>query len=252
MSKWRPHLLPERRFLYTAYRVRLYRVLQAIFRYGQTWGPLGLTPIIPGFASIYRTRVVRELEINAPGLVIEDFNMTFELQRKRLGRIAYSPRVTAASQDPMRFKDYVKQVRRWNLGFWQTVFRNGVWRSTFWLVLGAFIFELAIVSILSFALPFLALILFFSGVDSIHIPLPFPPFGVSITLLGICIGLFVSDVLVTGIVAAYERKPVLLLYAPAFIVLRYIDTYLFLLTFFLALRPSTSNGVWTSPKRQAI
>jgi cellulose synthase/poly-beta-1,6-N-acetylglucosamine synthase-like glycosyltransferase len=251
MSKWRPHMFPERRLFYTAYRVRLYRVLQAIFRYGQTWGRMGLTPIIPGFASIYRTSVVRELEINAPGLVIEDFNMTFEVHRKKLGRIAYSPRVNAASQDPMRLKDYMKQVKRWNLGFWQTVFKNGVWRSVFWLTLGAFLLELVIVSLLSLALPLFAALLIFDP-HAIEIPLPFPPFSMRLTFLVIGLGFLISDILVTIIVALYERKPVLILYAPGFIVLRYIDTFLFLSTFFLALRKTKATGIWTSPKRQAL
>ncbi len=250
LSKWRPHNFPRRHLLYTAYRVRFYRLLQAMFRYGQTWRGMSMTNIIPGFASIYRTDVLKSIEINAPGLVIEDFNMTFEVHRKKLGKIAYLPSVIAASQDPLTLKDYSKQVRRWSLGFWQTVRRHGIWPSMFWVSLGSFIVELIAVNILMVLTPVFIVLLVF-GFGPVMIPLPFPPFAIPLTLPALLLGLIVSDVLATIIVAIYERKPVLMLYAPAFIFIRYLDSLIFFYAFFLSLY-TKSTGVWTSPKRQNV
>ena len=47
--------------------------------------------IVPGFASMYRTRILGRHRHRAPGLAIEDYNMTFEVHAKNLGRIAFHP-----------------------------------------------------------------------------------------------------------------------------------------------------------------
>ena len=41
---------------------------------------------------MYRTRVLPEIDMNPPGLVIEDFNMTFEVYQKRLGKVGFTLR----------------------------------------------------------------------------------------------------------------------------------------------------------------
>lgn len=246
-SKWEPHTFPKMKLLYAAYRVRFYRLLQAMFKYGQGWQRISMISIIPGFASIYRTNALKSIEINAPGLVIEDFNMTFEVHRKKLGVVAYNPRVRASSQDPLTFKDYQKQVRRWNLGFWQTVKRHGIWPGRFWVGLGLFILELVATNILALLVPVFA-VLFLLGFETVMIPVPFPPFAVPVTWVGIALGMFVSDIIMTIAVAIYERKYVLLWYAPVFPLLRYVDAAMFLYAFVLSMY-TKSTGIWTSPKR---
>ena len=113
------------RFL-VAYRERFYVVIQYLIKYGQAARPINVVSIVPGFASMYRTRILGDIDIAAPGLAIEDFNMTFEVHAKRLGRIAFRPQAAIAyTQDPDTFADYRKQLHRWTLGFWQTVRRHG-------------------------------------------------------------------------------------------------------------------------------
>jgi biofilm PGA synthesis N-glycosyltransferase PgaC len=87
LSRWRKQFWPSLDMLYAAYRTRLYRLLQYAFQYGQTWRFTNVSYIAPGFASMYRASVLKHIDITAPGLVIEDFNMTFEVQRKGLARI---------------------------------------------------------------------------------------------------------------------------------------------------------------------
>ena len=139
------------RFL-LAYRERLYLVVQLLVKFGQAAKWANAVTIVPGFASMYRTRALAHIDVVGAGLVIEDFNMTFEVHAKKLGRIEFHPWAAVAyTQDPDNLNEYVKQVRRWILGFWQTVRRHQFRASVFWFALMIFIFEL-ITSSLMFVL----------------------------------------------------------------------------------------------------
>ena len=78
------------RFL-LAYRERLYVVVQYCSSTARRQAGerrldrAGLRQHVPD------QRALRDIDIDAPGLVIEDFNMTFEVHAKRLGRIAFRP-----------------------------------------------------------------------------------------------------------------------------------------------------------------
>lgn len=134
------------RFL-TSYRERTYVCTQYLHKFGQAAPGADAVAIVPGFASIYRTDVLDRIDIDAPGLSIEDFNMTFEVHAKRLGRIAFHPEsAIAETQDPAVFRDYSVQVRRWSLGFWQTVRRHGFRRGWFWASVGVFAVETVLAS----------------------------------------------------------------------------------------------------------
>lgn len=246
--EWHGHWLPRPSMLCVAYRVRLYRVTQALLRYGQTWKYSNVSFIVPGFASMYRTSVLRSIDIDAPGLIIEDFNMTFELHHKRLGRIAYSPRVRSTSHEPLNLRDYVKQVRRWYLGFWQTVRRHGFWPSMFWLSLGTFAVEMLLQSFAFLLVPLL--LVWFTLGPGEPITLWLPQLGeADITALDLWLGVFLADYSTTAIISAVERKPILLLYGPGFALLRWIDAFLFIYTLPLAFAVK-SDGRWVSPRRE--
>ena len=108
-----------------AYRQRVYVILQFLVKYGQATPGLNAIAIVPGFASMYRTAAVKKIKIDAPGFVIEDFNMTFELHAKSLGAIAFDPsRAIAYTQDRDTAGDYFRQTYRWTLGFWQALVRH--------------------------------------------------------------------------------------------------------------------------------
>lgn len=247
LSRWRRQFWPSLDMLYAAYRTRLYRLLQAAFQYGQTWRWTNVAYIAPGFASMYRSSVLKDIDITAPGLVIEDFNMTFEVQRKRLGRVAYTPRARCSSEDPFTLNDYRKQVQRWYLGFWQTVRRHGIWPGAFWLSLGTLLIELLIVSAFAVALPLmLALYLLwgfqvpaFSLVDlNVEFTSPIP-----------LVVLFLAvDYALTLIVAFLERRPSMLLYGLLFPFIRVLDAALFWRALFLSFF-ARSDGRWVSPQR---
>jgi cellulose synthase/poly-beta-1,6-N-acetylglucosamine synthase-like glycosyltransferase len=248
LSRWDPPRWLTPKMLYAAYRTRLYRLLQSAFQYGQSWKRMGVSYIAPGFASMYRTSVLDQIDIAAPGLVIEDFNMTFEVQHKKLGRIAYTPSARCSSEDPFRFGDYCKQVLRWYLGFWQTVNRHGVWPGKFWLALGSLITELALISLFLLALPVFAAAHIVFGTDTYAISLV----GMSVPLVSpvdLLIVFILVDYGLTVVVAVIERRAVLLIYGLAFPALRLLDAALFL---FAAVKAAStqSDGRWSSPTRR--
>ena len=140
------------RFL-LAHRDRVYLLTQLLQKFGQSWRRTNVVHIVPGAASMYRVEALAQIELEAPGLVIEDFNMTFEVHHRHLGRIAFHPGVRAITQDPDNLRDYTRQVRRWSLGFWQTVRRHGFWPSRFCLALIVTVFELVVSSLFFVTLP---------------------------------------------------------------------------------------------------
>jgi cellulose synthase/poly-beta-1,6-N-acetylglucosamine synthase-like glycosyltransferase len=259
-AKWYPHWRPRWSMFFAAYRIRLYRILQALLRYGQTWKYSNVSFIVPGFASMYRCSALAHIDITAPGLIIEDFNMTFELHHKRLGRIAYTPEARCTSQEAYNFAEYAKQVKRWYLGFWQTIRRHGFWPSLFWLSLGVYAVEMLLQSLVFLSLPFVLTWLLLlesglgSGLGSILgsgqvVTIWLPHLGaVGLTLIDIIIGVFLADYVLTLLVSTLERKPLLLVYGLGFLVLRWIDAFLFLYTLPLAF-VEESDGRWKSPTR---
>ncbi|MCT7374059.1 glycosyltransferase family 2 protein [Chelativorans salis] len=250
LSRWRPHVWPRADMVYAAYRTRLYRLLQMTFQYGQSWRWANVSYIAPGFASMYRTRALREIDITAPGLVIEDFNMTFEVQRKRLGRIAYTPMARCSSEDPFTLKDYRKQVQRWYLGFWQTVRRHGIWPSRFWIALGMLLFELILISLFVLALPFLALGALLAGGLQVPALSLFDPGLHSVSVLDLIVLFLAVDYAITVIAAVIDRRPALLLYGVLFPLIRLLDAALFLRALGQSFT-AQSDGRWASPERFA-
>lgn len=230
------------------HRVRLYFLLQALFRFGQTWKYANVCFVAPGFASMYRTNVLEKLEFTAPDLVIEDINMTFEVHRRQLGRIAYSPHVKCTTEDPPNMRDYSKQIRRWNLGLWQTVRKQRFWPSTFWLSFSVQQFETILTSICVVLLPFL---IFYSVVGGKILTLWSPIDGgyVSIPIIAFPIMYVMADLILTCITSVILGRPLMVLYSPIFLLFRYLDAVTTLVTIPAAFF-TKSDGRWSSPQRR--
>ncbi len=81
---------------------------------------LGVIPVIPGPTSCFRADILHELDFKTSNLT-EDFDITLQIHRKKLGKIVFIPSAKTLTQDPKDFNDYVKQVSRWYRGFWQGV-----------------------------------------------------------------------------------------------------------------------------------
>lgn len=251
-TRWYQGVLPSRKMFYVAYRTRLWRVLQWFLTYGQTWNLTNVLPVIPGFASLYRSSILKKLKINVPGLAIEDFNMGFQLHKKKLGVIAYHPSIFATTQEPETITDYWNQVQRWNLGFFQTVKYWKIWPSFFWISLTIFMIEVILNSIFFFFVPIFIILLV-----GLYFTTQLPHFLISVgelinnyylTLLEIFILVFFFDYLLSLYVALKDKKYMLAFYAFGFIFLRFVDALILLTTlpraFFVK-----STGRWESPTR---
>ncbi|GAA3731118.1 glycosyltransferase family 2 protein [Salinactinospora qingdaonensis] len=254
VAEWKPKERSLLGRLISAYRDRLYWLLQYLIRFGQTWRYTSTTFIVPGFASTYRSSVLKQLHINPKGLVIEDFNMTFEVHHKRLGRISMNPGTRAYCQDPFTLSDYVSQVRRWSLGFWQTVRRHGMWPSLFWFALFFYIVEIVLVAVLllgTAALGVFMLLPPLTGGAALELgwySAGYSAVGALLPLTAIAVGLLIPDYILTCLMATIRRRPSYLIYGMFFLPMRLIDSYIALRTIPQAWT-TVSDGRWKSPGR---
>ncbi|MBH0131073.1 glycosyltransferase [Salinibacterium sp. NK8237] len=238
-----------------AYRERVYVTMQYLHKFGQAARGANVVSIVPGFASMYRSRILSEIDIDAPGLTIEDYNMTFEVHAKKLGRIAFHPTAAIAlTQDPATMNDYTKQVSRWNLGLWQTVRRHGIHRGNFWAALYFFVTELVLSSVMMLLLvPLAVSLLALTVIDALDGEQP--TFASAVVLLipplALLCGVLIPDYLMTIFAAVVSRKPWMLVLGFAFIALRIVDAFLCLRALRRAWGHATS-GSWASPSRRAV
>jgi poly-beta-1,6-N-acetyl-D-glucosamine synthase len=242
--------------LLTGHRMRIYALGQRVLKFGQTSRYLNATPIVPGFASVYRTAVLPAIDINPAGLVIEDFNMTFEVYHHDLGQVAFTLRAVAVTQDPDNFRDYIRQTKRWALGLWQTVRRHPPQLNLFTAMLALSLTELITSCLLFVTLPLLVLILLIP--DLVSSAASWPGYGrvyavlsAHMTLIRIFYGVVVPDLAMTAVVALVERRPRLLLAAVFFPFMRVLDSAIGLWAIPLAWL-SRSNGIWKSPTRRGV
>jgi len=241
------------RFL-IAYRERLYLIVQLLLKFGQAAKWANAVTIVPGFASMYRTSALERIDVTGAGLVIEDFNMTFEIHAKKLGRIEFHPSAAVAyTQDPDTLGEYVRQVRRWILGFWQTVRRHHFHTGVFWIALAVFIVELLLSSLLLvLLLPLLIGSMLATALQAVA-----PDAGSwSLWLAGlltpqdVLVGVLLPDYLLTIMAACVLRQPRYLLLGLGFPLMRVVDAGLCLRTLPMAWL-ARSSGVWVSPTRRA-
>jgi poly-beta-1,6-N-acetyl-D-glucosamine synthase len=198
--------------------------------------------------------VLPQITINPPGLVIEDFNMTFEVYRKKLGRVGFTVAAQAITQDPDTVPDYVRQTGRWALGLWQTVRRHRLRPDLLSLVLVLLLGELLTASLLFVLLPVAALLLVAARIPAV---VQLPPLAAAAGLVAahvslpvIALGVLAPDLLLSCLVAAVERRAGYLLFAPLFVLLRVVDAGIALYSLPRAWL-ERSNGRWSSPARRA-
>jgi poly-beta-1,6-N-acetyl-D-glucosamine synthase len=246
-----PRTLTGKFLLY--HRMRLYAVSQQLVKDGQASKWANVMPICPGFASMYRTDILSQIDIARPGLVLEDINMTFEIHTKKLGRVAFQPDAAVGfTQDPDNWRDYTGQVYRWTLGYWQTIRVHLRCFGKFWVSVAVQATE-TLVSVIALMCMVPAMILTTYTDTLAH------TYGVPVVaghmVLGtldfryVLAGFFLPDMLLTVYATISSRRPVLLLLAPLFPFMRFIDSYVVLRSIWAAWH-TTSTGQWTSPVRR--
>ena len=85
----------------------------------------GVITIIPGPTSIFRSDVFEQLEF-ASRTLCEDFDITLQVHRKKLGSIQFIPTAVTRTQDPATLHDFIKQITRWNRGVMQMLIKHRI------------------------------------------------------------------------------------------------------------------------------
>lgn len=253
VSNFRKHKGLSKRKFFEAYRVRLNRLLQLFLVYGQTWKHVNAAPVIPGSCSMYRTRVLKKLQLEVPGILIEDFHLAFQIHKMKLGRIAHHPKIYSIDQDPDNLKDYWNQVKRWNIGYYQTVRKLGLWPSLFWVSLGIFTLEVLGFSLFLVLLPIVAaalLVRYYAPVTAMQF-LPDPQvFPITLEMVWqVLIVVVLIDYAFTVLVAIHEKKYKLAIYGLGFFAFQFINAIILLRSVPQGLL-TTSAGRWKPPKRR--
>jgi len=88
---------------------------------------LHVVPVIPGPTSCFRSDVFAKVDFDNKSLT-EDFDVTIQLHRKRLGKVQFIPGAIAYTQDPKNLEDYTKQISRWNRGGLQSIVKYKIGR----------------------------------------------------------------------------------------------------------------------------
>ncbi len=121
-----------------------------------TWGQqvirriqaaLGMISILPGPTTSFRTDIIKKLDFHTQSLT-EDFDLTLQIHRNKLGKIKFVPEAVNYTQDPNTIYDYATQSLRWYRGFFQGVRRYKIGLRphridlAIWLVVGDLLISL--------------------------------------------------------------------------------------------------------------
>lgn len=107
----------------STYRALTYTFSQHVTRRIQA--QLGMISVFPGPITCFRTDILSKLEFGDSSLT-EDFDITLQVHRKKLGGIVFIPKAVNYTQDPQTLSDFYKQNLRWQRGFFQGVKKHHV------------------------------------------------------------------------------------------------------------------------------
>ena len=103
------------------YRTFSYTYGQQVHRRIQS--KIGAVSVFPGPVTCFRTDIIKQLDFTVDSLT-EDFDLTLQFHRKKLGKIRYIPKAVNYTQDPQTYRDFCKQTLRWQRGFFQGMLRH--------------------------------------------------------------------------------------------------------------------------------
>lgn len=107
------------------YRVFEYTLGQEVHRRFQALAHV--VSVIPGPTSCFRADIFEKVNFANHSLT-EDFDVTIQIHREKLGKIQFIPKAMAYTQDPRTVGDFVKQISRWNRGLMQGFLRHKLGR----------------------------------------------------------------------------------------------------------------------------
>jgi len=201
----------------TAFRMWEYEIAQSVHKKAQSIEDAVM--ICPGCSTIYRTSIFTKIQVPV-GTLTEDMDLTFLIHRKKLGRVIYTGNSKVITQDPNTFKDYRKQLNRWYTGFWQCLIKHKIpWGG----------------QLLDFEVGMIATEGLFNGilVCGFFILIPIVIRSNPIVLVipaGVDLFLFLIPTMIY--VGIKNKIYHILLYIPHFYLLRFLSSFIFLMSFF--------------------
>lgn len=108
----------------STYRAMMYTYSQHIQRRVQSY--LGMISVFPGPITAFRTDIIPKLDIGNDTIIAEDFDITLQVHRKKLGNIVFIPKAVNFTQDPQTLRDFIRQNQRWQRGFFQGVKKHHI------------------------------------------------------------------------------------------------------------------------------
>jgi MFS family permease len=212
-----PDWLPPRRIL-AAFRARRYVLTQSFGR-GPRSAPATVSRGLPSVGRIYRTTVLSRLELDPPGATDPDLDLTLQLYRKRVGRVALCPGAPAVTATSVRLREHVRLTRRSVGAMWRAVRRGRVG-----FPLAAQLLELVVSAAVVTLVPLAALLL--------ALPVQWAPLAAARSVTGpveLALGLVLADYVLTVAAALASRQPRYLLAGVLFPLLRVVDAVAVLL-----------------------
>jgi cellulose synthase/poly-beta-1,6-N-acetylglucosamine synthase-like glycosyltransferase len=185
--------------------------------------------VMPGAASAFRVGAFRRYIKFDHDTITEDLDFTYKLHKKFL-KITYNKKAISYTQDPTDLKSYINQMRRWFGGGWQNLVKHS--RLIFSHPVRAFELSLGyseglIFSVLLFVLPIIN-----------------PLFG-----FWLLVGYFVVAMLFAVWAAWQEKRPALMLAPFPYLIIMFVNSYIYIEQFIKEVLLRKKNLVWFKPDR---
>jgi len=187
--------------------------------------------VLPGAASAFRTDLFRKYITFDHDTITEDLDFTYKLHRNGF-KIFYDREAISYTQDPSTLPDYINQMRRWYSGGWQNLLKHISVAANPSPAL-----ELSLIYIEGLMFSFLILAL----------PVLNPLFALRIMFgYAIVVSLF-------AVWAAWiSKRPGILLAPIPYLLLVYVNAWLFIETFIKEIILRRKTILWFKPTRTAI
>ncbi len=185
--------------------------------------------VIPGCAGAFRTEEFKKHIKFEHDTLTEDLDFTYKLH-KNYFRIEYNKNVITYTQDPAKLSEYINQMRRWYGGGWQNLKKHYsvVGKPNNALQLSLTYIEGLIFSSALFIFPIIN-IRFFK-----FFLIPYLVFLVGLGIYG----------------SILRKRLDLLVYSPTYIVLVFVNSWIFLEQFWKEIILQKTNLVWFHPERR--
>jgi cellulose synthase/poly-beta-1,6-N-acetylglucosamine synthase-like glycosyltransferase len=217
------------------YRVMEYTVGQEIHRRFQAL--THTVTVIPGPTSCFRADVFARVDFGNKSLC-EDFDVTLQIHRLKLGKIQFIPKAIAYTQDPKSLSDFTKQITRWNRGVLQGIRKHGIGRKA--TRLDAYL-SYQVAQNFLFFLSYCLVVPYFAIVQG----------SFNVIAMTFLYDVFITAI-ITMLVAMKARRYDILAAFPHIYAFRFVSLYVFLKAFVEVIvlrRFQHTDGAWTTVQR---